>query len=115
MTVEGATLEDAHRKLAEALRNMADVVEALASVQLPQPKDRALPFKEVAAVIGRKLSSVYRAVETGALPTRLLNGEPVVLLSELNDFMKRLPLRNPRRVRLARAKRELSAPGGFGG
>jgi hypothetical protein len=106
---EPTTLEG-FRQVAEALRQLAAVVDALSSAQLPQPKDRAMTFREIANLMGRQsVSSVYSAVDSGQLRARVLGGDGVILLSDFHDYLSRLPLRGPRQPRRRRPRRSPGA------
>ena len=104
MSDELTTL-DGFRLVAESLRALATIVEALGAAHLPQPKDRAMTFREIATLMGRQsVSSVYTAVDSGQLRARVLGGDGVVLLSDFHDYLSRLPVRGPRQPRRRRPR-----------
>jgi len=95
-------------RLAESLQVLAGVVAVVKDAHVPQPKDRVLPIREVAELLGITERSVRNLIAAGELKGRRLLDGTVVLLSDFNAYLRDLRVRNPRAVKRARGARTLA-------
>ena len=96
-------------RIAATLIALAEAMAAVKAVAVPQPTNRVLTVGEVAGLLHVSERSVARVIDAGDLVGRRLLDGTVVTLADFNNYLRTLKVRNPRRVRRARARRALSA------